>query len=157
MRISGELAKQIRSVFFGGNWTCSHLKEHLEGLNFSEAILQIDEFSSIATLTYHLAYFVNVQIEVLESGILNGDDKLSFQTPNFSSQKDWDDFLTTIWLEADRYVQLVEELPDDKLFEKFIDEKYGNYLRNILGNIEHIHYHLGQIVLLKKLISSKSC
>jgi hypothetical protein len=29
-------------------------------------------------------------------------------------------------------------------------EKYGNYYRNIHGIIEHIHYHLGQIVLIEK-------
>ena len=32
-------------------------------------------------------------------------------------------------------------------------EKYGNYFRNLTGIIEHLHYHLGQIVLIKKLIA----
>jgi hypothetical protein len=31
-----------------------------------------------------------------------------------------------------------------------VEEKYGSVLRNIMGVIEHTHYHLGQIVLLKK-------
>jgi len=33
--------------------------------------------------------------------------------------------------------------------------KYGNYFRNIVGVIEHIHYHLGQIVLIKKILVSQ--
>ncbi|HAI83731.1 MAG TPA: DUF1572 domain-containing protein, partial [Chitinophagaceae bacterium] len=28
----------------------------------------------------------------------------------------------------------------------------GTYYRNILGLIEHTHYHLGQIALIKKII-----
>jgi hypothetical protein len=46
-------------------------------------------------------------------------------------------------------------LPENKLEEVFDDKKYGNYYRNITGIIEHNHYHLGQIVLIKKIISVK--
>lgn len=43
-------------------------------------------------------------------------------------------------------------MPDQKLEEVFVEEKYGTYLRNIEGVIEHSYYHLGQISLIKKLI-----
>ena len=43
-------------------------------------------------------------------------------------------------------------MPEKKLWEPFGDGKYGDYFRNIQGVIEHAHYHLGQIVLVKKLI-----
>jgi len=43
-------------------------------------------------------------------------------------------------------------MPDKKLNEIFVNEKYGTYLRNIEAVIEHSYYHLGQIVLIKKLI-----
>ena len=33
-------------------------------------------------------------------------------------------------------------------------EKYGTYYRNFHGLIEHAHYHLGQIVLIKKLVAA---
>ena len=44
------------------------------------------------------------------------------------------------------------QLSDEQLNEGFVEEQYGNYFRNILGMNEHSYYHLGQIVLLKKLI-----
>ena len=47
---------------------------------------------------------------------------------------------------------LIEQLQESKLWEDFSENKYGNYYRNICGIIEHIHYHLGQIVLIKKII-----
>ena len=45
-------------------------------------------------------------------------------------------------------------MPEEELSQGFVDEKYGTYSRNIDGMIEHSYYHLGQIVLIKKLINS---
>jgi len=47
---------------------------------------------------------------------------------------------------------LIEQLPETKLGETFSDEKYGTYYRNLHGIIEHNHYHVGQIVIIKKLL-----
>lgn len=43
-------------------------------------------------------------------------------------------------------------MEDDGFDQPFIDEKYGNYLRNIEGVTEHCYYHLGQISLIQKII-----
>ena len=46
-------------------------------------------------------------------------------------------------------------MPDEKLSEVFVDEKYGTYERNINLMIEHCYYHLGQILIIKKLVARK--
>ena len=56
------------------------------------------------------------------------------------------------WSDAEIFASLVEQMPEQQLWEDFADNKYGNYYRNIHGFIEHCHYHLGQIVLIKKII-----
>jgi hypothetical protein len=43
-------------------------------------------------------------------------------------------------------------MPDNQLWSAFADEKYGNFYRNLEGMLEHCYYHLGQVVMLKKLI-----
>ena len=43
-------------------------------------------------------------------------------------------------------------MTEEKLNEHFVDEKYGNYQRNIDAMIEHSYYHLGQIVMIKKML-----
>ena len=55
--------------------------------------------------------------------------------------------------DAEKLAVMVEYLLEETLWEEFTDSKYGNYYRNILGVIEHCHYHLGQIVIIKKLIT----
>jgi hypothetical protein len=60
--------------------------------------------------------------------------------------------LKKFWADAENFEILIEQLPESKLGETFFDEKYGTYYRNLHGIIEHTHYHLGQIVLIKKII-----
>jgi len=36
-----------------------------------------------------------------------------------------------------------------------VEEKYGNYQRNIDGMIEHSYYHLAQIVVIKKILGKE--
>jgi len=56
---------------------------------------------------------------------------------------------------AARFADAIEGLEEKRLEQPFIEERYGSYLRNIEGVIEHSYYHLGQIVLIKKLIVSQ--
>ena len=46
-------------------------------------------------------------------------------------------------------------MTEDELLESFVDEKYGDYKRNIDVMIEHAYYHLGQILIIKKLINKR--
>ena len=87
---------------------------------------------------------------------LNAKDQYSFEHPPILSHEDWEKLLNKTWDDAENFAALIEHLPESKLGETFTDEKYGNYYRNIHGVIEHTHYHLGQIVLIKKLLIQKA-
>jgi hypothetical protein len=152
MNLSQQLAKHLRDVHFGGNWTCSNLKDVLESVTWNEAVTQVHSFNTIAKLVYHMNYFVSVVIKVLEGGPLEGNDKYSFDLPPVNSEEEWNNLLQKTLSDAKIFAALIEQLPEEKLNETFVDQKYGSYFRNIQGIIEHIHYHLGQIVVIKKLI-----
>ena len=92
-------------------------------------------------------------MQVLQGEPLNAHDKYSFAHPPILSQKDWEKLLDKTWTNAENFATLIEQMPESKLGKIFSDEKYGNYYRNINGIIEHTHYHLGQIVLIKKILS----
>ncbi|MGV3761371.1 hypothetical protein [Parapedobacter sp.] len=83
-------------------------------------------------------------------GTKNLSDKYSFDFPTIISSEEWEVFLANFWKDSIEFAQMVEQMPEEKLQEIFIDEKYGTYLLNIESMIEHCYYHLGQIVLLKK-------
>jgi hypothetical protein len=65
-------------------------------------------------------------------------------------------FLSRFWNDAEIFARLIEQMPNEQLSQVFTDQKYGTYARNIDAMIEHAYYHLGQIVLIKKLLLSDS-
>ena len=152
MNLSSTLAKHLRAVFFGGNWTGSNLKDQLADVTFLNATNKLQDCNTILSLTFHISYYITGVIEVFSRKPLSIKDKFSFDHPEINNEAEWQDMLNTIWIEAEALAQHIEHLSNDKLWEDFTDPKYGNYYRNIAGIIEHTHYHLGQIVLLKKQI-----
>ncbi len=141
-------------MHFGGNWTCVNLKDTLAGVTWEQATRKVYSFNTIATLVYHINYYVIAQIRVLEGGPLDAKDEYSFDVPPITSQAEWEAMLEQVWANAEQFAALLEQMPDDKLGEFFVEEKYGIYYRHMLGPIEHTHYHLGQITLIKKIVQS---
>ncbi|MBN9312987.1 MAG: hypothetical protein J0I53_08035 [Chryseobacterium sp.] len=88
-------------------------------------------------------------------GNLEISDQYSFDFPPIESQQQWENFLENFWKDSEEFSTLIETLPQEKLHEDFVEKNYGTYLRNLDGMIEHCYYHLGQIVLIKKIINQK--
>jgi DinB superfamily len=152
MNLTGQIAKHVREVHFGGNWTSVNLKENLADITWQQAITKVYSFNTIGALVYHINYYVSAVLKVLQGKPLDAHDKYSFDLPPILSQEDWEKLLNKTWTDAENFAALVEQLPESKLGEDFWDKKYGDYYRNIHGVIEHTHYHLGQIVLIKKIL-----
>lgn len=156
MNAPAQLSKHFHDLHFGGNWTCSNFKEQLADVTWQEALTQVYDLNTIATLTFHVQYFVAVAMKVLEGGPLEGKDALSFDHPPIASQEDWEQLRDKALSDAERFTQLIATLPEERLYDNFTDEKYGSYFRNILGIIEHTHYHLGQIAVVKKIVRAQA-
>lgn len=152
MNISEQLARHLREVHFGVNWTWSNLRDQLADVTWEQATTKVYSFNTVATLAYHIHYFVAATLKVLQGGPLDAHDKHSFDHPPIHSREDWEQLQNRIWADADAFAALVEKLPEQKLWETFVEEKYGTYYRNIQGIIEHTHYHLGQIAIIKKIV-----
>ena len=152
MTLTVQIAKQFREIYFGGNWTAVNLKETLADVTWQQATTQVYSFNTIAKLVYHMNYYVSVAMKVLQGEPLEGHDKYSFDLTPILSEEDWKKLLDKFWTDAENLAGLIEQMTENKLGETFSEEKYGNYYRNIHGIIEHNHYHLGQIVLIKKIL-----
>ena len=153
MKITEQIAKSLRHVHFGGNWTESNFKDQLSGVTWQMATTTVHTFNTIAVLTYHTYYYIDRVLKVLQGGTLDASDASSFEHPPMKSEEDWQRFLDKVWADAETFATLIEQLPGSKLEEIFVNDKYGTYYRNLTGIIEHHHYHLGQIILIKKLLS----
>ena len=152
-----QLAKQFREVILNGTWIANtNYQNELNGLDWKVATTPVHSLNTIAVLAQHIHYYIKGISNVLQGGSLDIKDKYSFDFKPMESQAQWDSFLNLFWNDAEAFAALVEQLPEEKIRSVFVDEKYDTYYRNITGMIEHSYYHLGQIVLLKKILSNGS-
>lgn len=153
MENAKQLAHRFREVIFNGTWVANtNFRQQLDGLNLTTATTSYNGLNSIAVLTQHIHYYIKGIKQVFEGGNLAIKDKYSFDFAPIHSTSEWENFLTQFWNDAAAFADWVEKMTPEKLDAVFEDEKYGTYQRNIAGMIEHCYYHLGQIVLLKKLM-----
>lgn len=151
-----QLTKRFREVILDGKFIANtNYKDQLDGLDWKTATTQVGSLNTIAVLAQHIHYYIHGINNVLKGGTLDISDKYSFDFPPVQSQPEWDTFLQRFWSDAETFATLVEQLPEERLSHAFVDERYGNYQRNVDAMIEHSYYHLGQIVLLKKLLQEE--
>ncbi|MFC0779848.1 DUF1572 domain-containing protein [Flavobacterium sp. HJSW_4] len=153
MKSTTEIANRFREVILNGTWIANtNFKDQLENLDWKIAVSPVQNLNTIAVLAQHIHYYVKGINQVFNGGTLDIKDKFSFDFPPIQSQEQWNTFLNKFWNDAEHFASLVEQMPDEKLDEGFVDVKYGTYKRNIEAMIEHSYYHLGQTVLIKKLL-----
>ena len=150
------LANRFREVILNGTWIANtNFKDQLEKLDYRIAIAKFQNLNTISDLAQHIHYYIKGVKNVLLGGNLEISDQYSFDFPPIESQQQWENFLENFWKDSEEFSTLIETLPQEKLNEDFVEKKYGTYLRNLDGMIEHCYYHLGQIVLIKKIINQK--
>ena len=148
------IANRIREVLLDGHWIANtNFKEQILSVNWMQATQKVGNLNTIAALTFHISYYLKGLSDVFNGGKLEISDEFSFDVPEIQSEMDWNTLVDDFLSNSEKFVSLVEQLPDSLLDQPFVVEKYGSYLRNIEGAIEHSYYHLGQISLIKKLIS----
>ena len=147
------IASRLREVLLNGHWIANtNYQEQLGDISWEQAILKINNLNTIAALTYHINYYLKGLLAAFETGKLEINDKYSFELPEIVNKNDWDKLRSDFLINAALFANKVEQLNAEIFDQPFFDEKYGSYLRNIEGVVEHSYYHLGQIVLIKKII-----
>ena len=148
------IANRLREVLLNGHWIANtNYKEQLLGVDWEQAIQKVDNLNTIAALTFHINYYLVGLLNVLNGGKLEISDKHSFNFPAIKDEKDWSKLVNEFLSNSEKFSNKVEKMDDSMLDQLFVDEKYGSYLRNIEGVIEHCYYHLGQISLIRKMIT----
>lgn len=151
-----DLASRLTEVLLNGRWIANtNFKSQIESVTWQQATERIGSSNTIAALTFLVNYYLAGIINVFQGGGLEIRDKYSFDIPPIESERDWHRLIVEFITNAEGFVSEVLKLADSKLDESFVDDKYGTYLRNIEGVIEHSYYHLGQVSLIKKMLIAR--
>jgi hypothetical protein len=147
------LANRLREVLLSGHWIANtNYKEQIQSVTWQQAIQKVGELNTLAALVYHVNYYLGGLLDAFKTGKLEIKDKYSFDLPPIQSEDEWNKLVNTFLENSETFANYVESLDDHIFDETFIESKYGTYLRNIEGVIEHCYYHLGQISLIRKMI-----
>lgn len=156
MKATSALAKRLKEVIINGKWVAgTNVKEQLADLTYEQAVIQVKGLNSIAALTFHINYYISGVCDFFENGRLEIRDKYSFDMPPIKSEDDWANLKNQLISNTEKLASHIENLSDSDLSKVFVDEKYGDYRRNIEGMIEHCYYHFGQIRLIKRLLEKE--
>jgi hypothetical protein len=77
MKVTTQIAKLLRAVYFGGNWCDVNLKDTLKDVTWQQATSKVYSFNTIAALVYHMNYYVVAILKVLQGSPLNAHNKFS--------------------------------------------------------------------------------
>ena len=154
MENNRELAKRFSDVILNNSWVANNsYKNQLTDLPLEVVLFKYQSLHNIAALAQHVHYYIAGILNVFNGGNLGIKDIYSFDFPSINTIEQWHSFLAVFWTEAASFIQKLEEMDENTLNSIFVKKEYGTYYFNINTLIEHSYYHLGQIVLIKKLIS----
>src|SRR5690606_24917873 len=152
MKNSQQLANRFREVLLDGTFIANtNYKDQLKNLPLEIAQKKVGDLNTISVLAQHVHYYIKGVSAVFKGGALEIKDAYSFDFPPISSENEWKYFLDTFFEDAEEFAKLVAQVPENSLNDAFTNKKYGTFHRNIDAMIEHSYYHLGQIVLIKKM------
>lgn len=148
------LANRLSEVLLSGRWIANtNFREQIESITLEQATQKIQNLNTIADLTFHINYYLQGILNAFATSKLEIRDKFSFDTPTITSAEDWENLVQQFIKNANTFVASIGILDDEALKKPFFDERYGTLERNIEGVIEHSYYHLGQVSLIKKLLT----
>lgn len=156
MNIQTQIAQHLLQVTEGDNWTDVNIADIIKDISVEEATHRTEASpNTIASLIHHLSYWNRIMIQRINGIKPDIPESNGFDVPHLRTDQDWGN------LKAD-YFASVQELADAILkvdearLEQPIVEGYSSVYKNLQGTVEHVHYHLGQIVILKKLVRAKA-
>ena len=152
MKITEAIALHFYEVNYGGNWTDANVKDSLTGISWQQARLSPGGANSIAVLLYHMQFYNDVISDRLKGEKKDASHESSFEV-SINNEGDWLAIQENYFRSADNLHQQMLSLDEQYLFKKIAHSDSTIY-KSLHGVIEHIHYHLGQINLLKKLAAS---
>ncbi len=150
MKLTVLIAQHIREVYEGDNWTDIDLKDVLKDVTWSEAMEQVPGCdNTIAMLVHHLLFYNEVVMERLKDNYPLIDNSNGFDVGDVDNDLEWQELVQETAASFRNLAAAVEAFPEERLWES---TKGGNnsFYKMLHGISEHAHYHLGQIVYLKK-------
>jgi uncharacterized damage-inducible protein DinB len=147
------IAENLHHVYYGNNWTDVSIADTLNGISYRQAIQKTDaSANTIAALVNHLWFWNTIILQRMNGVNPAIPEENGMDVTGINSEQEWSDLIHRLQISFDELINAVRAFPADKL-ELLVKDRTTTIGFNLLGIVEHAHYHLGQIVLLKNLVN----
>lgn len=152
MKITNLIAMHIKEVYEGNNWTDVNIADTIKDINWRQAQQQTTGSSNtIASLLHHLYYWNGILMQRINGINPSIPDANGYDVGELKNENDWNTLKEKTHQSFIQLADAVKTFPEEKLSEPYAAGK-SSYYKNFQGIVEHAHYHLGQMVILKKLL-----
>jgi hypothetical protein len=144
------LARQLERALNGGAWYGPSWKEALDGVTRTEALQRpIPAGHTIAEIVLHAITWHDVVRRRLEGESPDVSDAQDWPEAVVPDDRAWSALVTRLLATGVALRDTIERFPPERLSEKRpgLDDTWFDL---ILGELEHVLYHLGQVGILRK-------
>ncbi|WP_432713707.1 DinB family protein [Pedobacter sp.] len=152
MKITELIAQHIIEVNEGNNWTEVDVNSTLNDVTLREAVtLTNASVNTIASLVHHLMFWNRLMVQRINGVNIPEDEHNGYNVPQLATEEAWQQLKDDHLKSAQELATAIRAVDKNRLLSPILPG-YSSTYKNLQGSAEHIHYHLGQIVLLKQLI-----
>jgi len=151
MDIKSLIAQHVIEAHEGGNWTSNSIKETLQDVSLSAATnVTAASQNTIAAILHHLSYWNRVMIQRIAGIAVEIPDSNGFDVPAITTDQEWKALQEDNIKSAHELASAIRAVDPEDLTSPILPG-YSSTYKNLQGTVEHIHYHLGQMTMLKRL------
>lgn len=150
MNESERLARQYERALNGEAWHGPSWREALEGVTREAALRRpIAEAHAIAEIVLHATTWHEVVRERLEGGNPEVSDERDWPAARFADDAAWEAAVRRLFDTGRALRETVERFPAERLEAKRPNTD-GTWYELVIGGLQHVLYHAGQVALLRK-------
>ncbi len=141
----------LEELASGNNWTGVNTLQVLDGITAEQAVKRLNnKHLNIAELTAHLTCWNHVITQRLNAVNAIPAKEEDFPVIDYLTEEAWQDRQKLLHASFQVLIDQLKTKEDDILSKPMFEGATSAY-RNIHGQISHLHYHIGQIAMLKKI------
>lgn len=155
MKTTELIAQHILEVHEGNNWTDSAITAALADVTVNDATRQTAaSVNTIASLLHHITFWNRLMVQRINGIDVPETESNGYDVPALQTEAEWQALKADNIKSAHELAAAIRAFDENRL-QLPILPGYTTAYRNLQGTSEHIHYHLGQMVILKQLIHAE--
>jgi len=152
MKETERIAKLFEDLYNSTPWIDVNLLGTLKRISAKQASKKISpNWNSIWEITNHIISWRENVLERVQGRVLQTPADNYFSEIRETTENDWKETLKKLEDSQQQWLQVLKEFNEDN-FSKIYPNNQMTYYEHIHGILQHDAYHLGQIVLLAKVV-----